>query len=51
MLSQHKMFMTVGHSEYWSSGMRTTVTDARNAGTNLAFFAGNLMCWKNQMCQ
>ena len=38
--------MTVGHSEYWSAGMRTAVTDARNAGTSLAFFAGNLMWWK-----
>jgi methionine-rich copper-binding protein CopC len=46
MLSQHKTFMTVGHSEYWSAGMRTAVTDARNNGTSLAFFAGNLMQWK-----
>ena len=46
MLSQHKTFMTVGHSEYWSAGMRTAVTDARNNGTSLAFFAGNLMYWK-----
>ena len=46
MLSQHKMFLTAGHSEYWSAGMRTAVTDARNAGTNLAFLAGNLMYWK-----
>src|SRR5215469_9054492 len=46
MLSQHKTYMTVGHSEYWSAGMRTAVTDARNNGTNLAFFAGNLMYWK-----
>ena len=46
MLSQHKTYMTVGHSEYWSAGMRTAVTDARNGGANLAFFPGNLMYWK-----
>ena len=46
MLSQHKMFMTVGHSEYWSAGMRSAVTAARDAGTSLGFFAGNLMWWK-----
>ena len=45
-LSQHKMFMTVGHSEYWSAGMRSAVTAARDAGTSLGFFAGNLMWWK-----
>ena len=46
MLSQHKVFLTAGHSEYWSAGMRSAVTAARNAGTSLAFFAGNLMWWK-----
>ena len=46
MLEQHKVFMTTGHSEYWDPGARDNVTAARDAGVNLAFFAGNLMWWK-----
>ena len=48
MLEQHKVFMTAGHSEYWDAGARDNVTTARNAGVNLAFFAGNLMWWKTR---
>jgi Domain of unknown function (DUF4082)/Bacterial Ig domain/Bacterial Ig-like domain len=48
MLEQHKVFMTVGHSEYWDAGDRANVTAARDAGVNLAFFAGNLMWWKTR---
>jgi len=43
MLEQHKVFMNAGHSEYWDAGDRANVTAARDAGVNLAFFAGNLM--------
>ena len=46
MLEQHKVFMTAGHSEYWDRWGRDNVTAARDAGVNLAFFAGNLMWWK-----
>ena len=48
MLEQHKVFMNVGHSEYWDAGDRANVTAARDAGVNLAFFAGNLMWWKTR---
>jgi hypothetical protein len=48
MLEQHKMFMTVGHSEYWDPGDRANVTAARDAGVSLAFFAGNVMWWKTR---
>jgi Domain of unknown function (DUF4082)/Bacterial Ig-like domain/Bacterial Ig domain len=48
LLEQHKTFITVGHSEYWDAGDRTNVTAARNAGVNLAFFAGNVMWWKTR---
>jgi hypothetical protein len=48
MLEQHKVFMTAGHSEYWDAGSRDNVTAARDAGVNLAFFAGNLMWWKTR---
>jgi hypothetical protein len=48
LLEQHKVFLNAGHSEYWDSGDRASVTAARNAGVNLAFFAGNLMWWKTR---
>ena len=49
MLEQHKTLVNVGHSEYWDAGDRANVTAARNAGVNLAFFAGNLMWWKTRL--
>jgi methionine-rich copper-binding protein CopC len=48
MLEQHKVFMNVGHSEYWDAGARANVTAARNARVNLAFFTGNTMWWKTR---
>jgi Domain of unknown function (DUF4082)/Bacterial Ig-like domain/Bacterial Ig domain len=48
MLEQHKVFMNVGHSEYWDAADRANVTAARDAGVSLAFFAGNLMWWKTR---
>jgi hypothetical protein len=48
MLEQHKIFMNVGHSEYWDAGARANVTAARNAGVSLAFFTGNMMWWKTR---
>ena len=48
MLEQHKVFLTAGHSEYWDPGDRSNVTAARDAGVNLAFFAGNLMWWETR---
>jgi len=35
--------ISLGHDEYWSPQMRTAVTAARDAGTNLAFFGANAM--------
>ncbi len=48
MLEQHKALVNSGHSEYWDAGDRANVTAARDAGVNLAFFAGNLMWWKTR---
>ena len=44
----HKVFLSVGHDEYWSAGQRANVEAARNAGVNLAFFSGNEMFWKTR---
>jgi Fibronectin type III domain len=45
-LTNHKVFLSVGHDEYWSKGMRDNVQNAINAGVNLAFFSGNSMFWQ-----
>lgn len=44
--NNHKVFLSVGHDEYWSAQQRANVTAARNAGLHLAFFSGNEMFWK-----
>ena len=38
--------VSMGHDEYWSVGMRHTVTTARDAGTNLAFLGANSLYWR-----
>ena len=48
LITQHKIFMSVGHDEYWSGGQRANVEAARAAGVNLAFFSGNEIFWKTR---
>jgi len=43
-----KVFMTVGHDEYWSGPQRTNVEAARAAGVNLMFLSGNDVFWKTR---
>ncbi len=45
-LLTRKAFLSVGHDEYWSMGMRNAVVDAINAGVNVAFFSANAMYWQ-----
>jgi fibronectin type 3 domain-containing protein len=47
-LLEHRMFMSVGHDEYWSAGQRAAVESARHAGVNLSFFSGNEVYWKTR---
>ncbi|MFJ2029971.1 DUF4082 domain-containing protein [Streptosporangium sp. NPDC087985] len=47
-LLKHKVFLTVGHAEYWSKEMRDNVENARNNGVNIAFFSGNDIFWKTR---
>jgi hypothetical protein len=44
----HKVFLCVGHDEYWSANQRANVKAARAAGVHLAFFSGNEMFWKTR---
>ena len=45
---EHKIFLSVGHDEYWSGDQRANVEAARDAGVNLAFFSGNESYWKTR---
>ena len=47
-LLEHRVFMSVGHDEYWSGDQRTNVEAARDAGVHLAFFSGNEVFWKTR---
>ena len=39
-------YVSTGHDEYWTTTMRSRVTTARDAGTNLAFLGANTMYWR-----
>jgi hypothetical protein len=46
LIQNHKVYLSVGHDEYWSAGQRAHVEAARDAGVHLAFFSGNDVFWK-----
>jgi hypothetical protein len=46
LIGNHKVFLSVGHDEYWSGAQRRNVEAARDAGVHLAFFSGNDVFWK-----
>jgi Domain of unknown function (DUF4082)/Bacterial Ig-like domain/Bacterial Ig domain len=48
LIRNHKVFLSVGHDEYWSGAQRTNVEAARDAGKNLAFFSANEVYWKTR---
>lgn len=48
LITNHKVFMSVGHDEYWSNEQRANVQAALDAGTNAAFLTGNDVFWKTQ---
>ena len=44
--SAHRLYLSVGHDEYWSGAQRRGVSAARDRGMNLAFFSGNEVYWR-----
>ena len=48
LIKNHKVFLSVGHDEYWSGTQRANVEAARDAGVNLAFFSGNEAYWRTR---
>ncbi len=47
-IARHKVFLSVGHDEYWSKVQRANVEAARSAGVHLAFWSGNEVFWKTR---
>jgi len=45
----HKIFLSVGHDEYWTGNQRRNVEAARDAGVHLAFFSSNEVYWKGRL--
>ncbi|HJR96759.1 MAG TPA: N,N-dimethylformamidase beta subunit family domain-containing protein [Actinomycetota bacterium] len=45
-LDGHRLFLSVGHDEYWSRGMRETLDAFTDAGGNAAIFSGNTCFWQ-----
>ncbi|WP_246101875.1 DUF4082 domain-containing protein, partial [Methylobacterium terricola] len=48
LLKNHKMYLDVGHDEYWSGAQRDNVEAARDAGVNMAFWSGNEVYWRTR---
>src|SRR4051812_6400708 len=45
-LDRAALYLSVGHDEYWSKGMRDTVEAFIARGGNAAFFSGNTSLWQ-----
>jgi hypothetical protein len=45
-LDGHRLFLSVGHDEYWSWGMRAALDAFTDAGGNAAIFSGNTCFWQ-----
>ena len=43
---RHRVFLSVGHDEYWSAAMRTHVESARDRGVHLAFLGADACYWR-----
>jgi Domain of unknown function (DUF4082)/Bacterial Ig-like domain/Bacterial Ig domain len=48
LINNHKIFLSVGHDEYWSKQQRQKVEAARDAGVHIGFFSSNEIYWKTR---
>jgi len=46
LLLSHRVFLSVGHDEYWSWEMRDHVESARDQGVHLGFFSADSALWQ-----
>lgn len=49
LLLQHRIFVILGHDEYWTKAMRDGVTAARDSGVSLAFWGANDGYWQARL--
>lgn len=49
LLQRRRLFVSVGHDEYWTKQQRDAVEQARDAGVNIAFFSGNEVYWQSRL--
>ncbi len=49
LLKKHRLFISLGHDEYWTKQQRDAVEAARDAGVNIAFFSGNEAYWQGRL--
>ena len=49
LLLNHKVYMDVGHDEYWTDSQRANVQAAADAGVNLVFLSGNEVYWQTRL--
>ncbi|MEY9858720.1 hypothetical protein ABH935_004335 [Catenulispora sp. GAS73] len=48
-VSNHKVFISSGHDEYWNQAQWNNVMAARHAGQNQIFMSGNEVFWRTRM--
>lgn len=48
-IKKHRMFVSLGHDEYWTKQQRDAVEGARDAGVNIAFLGGNEAYWQGRL--
>ena len=48
LLTNHKVFLSVGHDEYWSGAQRANISAAADAGVNVQFLSGNDDYWRTR---
>jgi hypothetical protein len=46
LLDGRRLYLSVGHDEYWTAGMRDAVESFTGAGGNAAFLSGNTAFWQ-----
>ena len=48
-VSNHKVFISDGHDEYWNQAQWDNVVAARRSGTSLGFFSANEVFWRTRL--
>ena len=48
-VSNHKVFISSGHDEYWNQAQWNNVMAARHAGQNQIFMSGNEVFWRTRL--